>query len=144
MTSAIRTNRLVKNFGRNTALRGLDLNVLPGSAYALVGPNGAGKTTAIKVILNIIRATGGNAEVLGIPSSQIRGLHFESIGYVSENQELPDWMTGSGFLRYRMEISESAVKNTLQQLFGKDEVRTWSQLVRVALERYRRCIGLLR
>jgi len=37
----------------------------------------------------------------------------------------------------RMEMSESAVKNTLQQLFGKTEVRTRSQLVRVALERYR-------
>jgi two-component system, LuxR family, sensor kinase FixL len=37
----------------------------------------------------------------------------------------------------RMNISESAVKNTLQQLFGKTEVRTRSQLVRVALERYR-------
>jgi two-component system, LuxR family, sensor kinase FixL len=37
----------------------------------------------------------------------------------------------------RLQISESAVKNTLQQLFGKTEVRTRSQLVRVALERYR-------
>jgi two-component system, LuxR family, sensor kinase FixL len=37
----------------------------------------------------------------------------------------------------RMEISESSVKNTLQQLFGKTEVRTRSQLVRIALERYR-------
>jgi DNA-binding NarL/FixJ family response regulator len=37
----------------------------------------------------------------------------------------------------RMDISESAVKNTLQQLFGKTAVRTRSQLVRVALERYR-------
>jgi len=37
----------------------------------------------------------------------------------------------------RMGLSESAVKNTLQQLFGKTEVRTRSQLVRVALERYR-------
>jgi two-component system, NarL family, nitrate/nitrite response regulator NarL len=37
----------------------------------------------------------------------------------------------------RINISESTVKNTLQQLFGKTEVRTRSQLVRVALERYR-------
>jgi two-component system, NarL family, nitrate/nitrite response regulator NarL len=37
----------------------------------------------------------------------------------------------------RMEISESAVKNTLQQLFAKTNVRTRSQLVRVALEQYR-------
>ncbi len=38
----------------------------------------------------------------------------------------------------RMEISESAVKNTMQQLFGKTGVRTRSQLVRVALEAYRK------
>ena len=37
----------------------------------------------------------------------------------------------------RMEISESAVKNSMQQLFGKTGVRTRSQLVRVALEQYR-------
>jgi len=37
----------------------------------------------------------------------------------------------------QMEISESAVKNTMQQLFAKTEVRTRGQLVRVALERYR-------
>lgn len=37
----------------------------------------------------------------------------------------------------RLNVSESVVKNTLQQLFAKTEVRTRSQLVRVALERYR-------
>jgi two-component system, NarL family, nitrate/nitrite response regulator NarL len=37
----------------------------------------------------------------------------------------------------QLQVSESAVKNTLQQLFAKSEVRTRSQLVRVALERYR-------
>lgn len=100
MTTAIQTERLTKNFRRVEALTGLDLTVPQGAAYALVGPNGAGKTTAIKILMNIFRATSGRAEVLGTPSGQIAGRHFESIGYVSENQQLPEWMTVDYFLSY--------------------------------------------
>src|SRR5215469_6271230 len=90
MTSAIQTDALAKKFRRVNALKGLTLNIPLGSVYALVGPNGAGKTTAIKILMNIIRPTGGHAEVLGIASTRMRGRRFESIGYVSENQELPE------------------------------------------------------
>ena len=100
MTSAIQTDTLVKTFRQVDAVQGLTLNVPLGSVYALVGPNGAGKTTAIKILMNIIRATSGHAEVLGIDSAQIRGRRFESIGYVSENQELPEWMTVRTLLNY--------------------------------------------
>jgi len=100
MSSAIQTENLVKNFPRVEALRGLTVNVPPGAVYALVGPNGAGKTTAIKILMNIIRATSGRAEVLGLDSCRIKGRQFESIGYMSENQELPEWMPVSLFLSY--------------------------------------------
>lgn len=98
--SAIQTEGLVKKFRRVDALQGLTLNVPEGAVYALVGPNGAGKTTAIKILMNILRATSGRAEVLGIDSSQIKGRRFESIGYVSENQEQPEWMTVEYMLAY--------------------------------------------
>jgi len=100
MTSAIQTDNLVKKFRRVDALQGLSLNVPQGAVYALVGPNGAGKTTAIKILMNILRATSGRAEVLGVDSSQVKGRQLESIGYVSENQELPDWMSVSLLLAY--------------------------------------------
>src|SRR3974390_1139814 len=100
MTDAIRTNNLVRTFRRVEALAGLTLSVPEGAAYALVGPNGAGKTTAIKVLMNIIAATSGRAEVLGLDSVQLRGEHFTSIGYVSENQELPEWMRVQDLLGY--------------------------------------------
>jgi len=100
MTSAIQTDDLVKKFRRVEAVRGLTLKVPLGSVYALVGPNGAGKTTAIKILMNIIRATTGRAEVLGMNSAEIRGRYFASIGYVSENQELPEWMTVNTLLSY--------------------------------------------
>jgi ABC-2 type transport system ATP-binding protein len=100
MTSAIQTDHLVKKFRSVEALQGLTLDVPQGSVYALVGPNGAGKTTAIKILMNILRSTSGRAEVLGIDSSHIRGRSLESIGYVSENQDLPDWMTVGMLLSY--------------------------------------------
>lgn len=100
MSSAIRTEQLVKRFRKLTALDGVNLAVPEGAIYALVGPNGAGKTTAIKVLMNIFRATGGRAEVLGMDSRRLRGAAFTSIGYVSENQELPGWMDLRWFLGF--------------------------------------------
>src|SRR5689334_16547734 len=100
MSSAIRTDQLTKKFRGVEALTGVDLEVPEGAIYALVGPNGAGKTTAIKILMNIFPATSGRAEVLGIDSRSIAGAAFTSIGYVSENQKLPDWMRVDAFLRY--------------------------------------------
>ena len=100
MNAPIRTEQLTKKFRRVDALNGLDLEVPEGSIYALVGPNGAGKTTAIKILMNIFRPTSGKAEVLGTPSKKVAGKLFCSIGYVSENQRLPDWMRVDAFLAY--------------------------------------------
>ncbi len=98
--SAIRTENLIKKFRRVEALNGLNLDVPQGAVYALVGPNGAGKTTAIKILMNIFGPTSGRAEVLGVESARIAGRAFTSIGYVSENQELPEWMRVGSLLEY--------------------------------------------
>jgi ABC-2 type transport system ATP-binding protein len=100
MNRAIRTHDLVKRFYRVMAVDNLNLDVPEGAIYALVGPNGAGKTTAIKVLMNIFPPTSGHAEVLGTDSRRVAGRVFTSIGYVSENQELPDWMRVDQFLAY--------------------------------------------
>jgi ABC-2 type transport system ATP-binding protein len=99
-TSAIRTENLTKRFGRVRALNGLNLEVPKGSIYALVGPNGAGKTTAIKILMNIFGPTQGRAQVLGVESTRIAGDAFTSIGYVSENQHLLEWMRVGVLLAY--------------------------------------------
>jgi ABC-2 type transport system ATP-binding protein len=65
-----------------------------------VGPNGAGKTTAIKILMNIFGATSGRATVRGMDSKRIAGRAFTTIGYVSENQELPGWMRVDRFMNY--------------------------------------------
>ena len=96
----IATHSLTRRYSAHTALRDVTLSVEPGSVYALVGPNGAGKTTLIQLLMNLQPATSGTAELLGQPTSNIRGAALNRIGYVSENQEMPESMTVGGFLAY--------------------------------------------
>ena len=96
----IRTWELTKKYTRNEALHGLTLEVPEGSVFALLGPNGAGKSTAIKTVMNILRATSGRAEILGVDSRRLGPAEFARIGYVSENQQMPEWMTVGAFLAY--------------------------------------------
>ena len=100
MSSPIRTQKLSKAFRRTDAVRELDLEVPAGSIYGLIGPNGAGKTTTIKLLMNILRASSGSAEVLGVDSRRLGPKQLARIGYVSENQELPEEMTVDYLLRY--------------------------------------------
>jgi len=100
MSGILRTDDLSKRFGRTPVLDRVTFDVAEGSVFALVGPNGAGKTTTIKILMNIIEPTTGRAEVLGADSRRLLPQHFAQIGYVSENQELPEWMTVDYFLNY--------------------------------------------
>ena len=100
MSGILRTIDLSKSFGKARALDGLNMAVPEGSVYALVGVNGAGKTTAIKILMNLLQPTRGAAEVFGRDSKRLRPADFTRIGYVSENQEAPDWMTVEYFMEY--------------------------------------------
>ena len=100
MNSAILTAGLSRRFGSTVAVNDVDLIVPAGAIYSLVGANGAGKTTMIKLMMNILRPTSGRAEVLGSDSTKLSGKGFIRIGYVSENQELPGWMTVGYMLDY--------------------------------------------
>jgi ABC-2 type transport system ATP-binding protein len=100
MTHPIRITGLTKKFRWTPVLKGVDLTVPQGAVFALIGPNGAGKTTTIKILMNILRPTSGSAEILGLESRRLAGHDFTRIGYVSENQEMPEWMTVDYFLAY--------------------------------------------
>ncbi|MBC6699464.1 ABC transporter ATP-binding protein [Hymenobacter puniceus] len=60
-------DNLSKTYGSTTALRGLTLQVEPGSVYGLLGPNGSGKTTTLGIALGVLRASGGTVRWFGQP-----------------------------------------------------------------------------
>ncbi|MEU1434665.1 ABC transporter ATP-binding protein [Streptomyces sp. NPDC005786] len=65
MTKAITVAGLHKSFGRTHALEGLDLTVESGEVHGFLGPNGSGKSTTIRVLLALLRADSGAAQLLG-------------------------------------------------------------------------------
>jgi ABC-2 type transport system ATP-binding protein len=62
---AVEARGLIKNFGENRAVNGVDLNVKAGTIYGMLGPNGAGKTTTIRMLATLLRPNAGSAKIFG-------------------------------------------------------------------------------
>lgn len=62
---AVRADGLVKIFGTNRAVDGVDLSVAAGTVYGVLGPNGAGKTTTINMLATLMRPDAGTARIFG-------------------------------------------------------------------------------
>ncbi len=129
----IETTELTRRFGKMEAVHGLTLAVPQGSVFALLGPNGAGKSTTIKMLMNLIEPTSGSARVLGVDSRKLGEKEKAQIGYVSENQQLPLWMTVRQFLDYCRPFYptwDRALEKTLLAQFALPEDRKLKHLSR--------------
>jgi ABC-2 type transport system ATP-binding protein len=96
----IETHNLTRRYGHYEAVHDLNLAVKEGTVCSLLGPNGAGKSTTIKMLVNLLLPTSGDASVLGVDSRRLGPRQFAQLGYVSENQKLPVWMTVRELLDY--------------------------------------------
>jgi ABC-2 type transport system ATP-binding protein len=133
MTHAISVSGLVKTFGRTRALDGLDLAVSTGEVHGFLGPNGAGKSTTIRVLLGLLRADAGTAQLLGgDPWGQAAELH-RRLAYVPGDVTLWPNMSGGevidllGRLRGGLDVKR---KTTLLERFELDPTkkgRTYSK-----------------
>ena len=92
--------QLSRRYDTRTALDGVSLSIPRGAVYGLVGANGAGKTTLIKHILGLLRAQSGSVRVFGLdPVADPVGV-LSRIGYLSEENDLPGWMSVDELIRY--------------------------------------------
>ncbi|MFM1895767.1 MAG: hypothetical protein RLZZ385_841 [Pseudomonadota bacterium] len=96
----VETRQLQKTYGGVEVLRNINLQVPEGAAFALVGTNGAGKTTTLRTLVNILQPDRGSALVLGKDSRSLTPADFQHIGYVSENQVLPERLTIAQYFDY--------------------------------------------
>jgi polyether ionophore transport system ATP-binding protein len=97
---AIRTEGLSKRYGESLALDGLDLLVEPGEVYGYLGPNGAGKTTTIRLLLGLLRPTGGRAELFGVDAWRDPVAAHRCVGYVAAEPNLWPALTGAETLEF--------------------------------------------
>jgi len=93
-------DRLSRSFGAKQALNEVTLQVERGSVFGLVGENGAGKTTLIRHVLGLLKAKLGAVRVFQLDPVQHPKDVLGRIGYLSEDRDLPDWMTVAQLLRY--------------------------------------------
>ncbi|HEX5282510.1 MAG TPA: ABC transporter ATP-binding protein [Bryocella sp.] len=82
---------LRKNYGRRPAVRDLTLRVRRGEAFGFLGPNGAGKSTSVKMLLGLVRPSGGQALLLGHPVGT-RAVRAR-VGFLPEHFRFYDWLS---------------------------------------------------
>jgi len=94
METVLRTQGLAKRYGSFEALAPLDLEVFKGEILGYLGPNGAGKTTTIRLLLGLIQASGGRAEIFGKDCQKDKVAAHKHIAYVPGEAALWPNLTG--------------------------------------------------
>jgi ABC-2 type transport system ATP-binding protein len=97
---AISTTSLTKTYGEMCAVDGLALNVPRGAIYGFLGRNGAGKTSTIKMLLGLMRASSGSADVLGMDVASQRVAVLQRTAFVSEKKTLYPSLTPAELVRF--------------------------------------------
>lgn len=133
MMNVIETRKLTKSYGRQEALRGVDLTVKQGEVYGFIGPNGAGKSTTIRIFLGMLRKSGGEAKLLGGDPWQDAVTLHQRLVYVPGDVTLWPNLTGGEVIDFLVglhgKINPSRRKELLDrfQLDPKKKCRSYSK-----------------
>ena len=96
----VEIENLSRSFGKIAALDGIDFQASRGQVVGLVGANGAGKTTLIKHMLGLLRAKSGSVKIFNTNPVQNPQAVLKRIGYLSEERDIPDWMSIDELMRF--------------------------------------------
>lgn len=90
--------------GKVKAVDALDLEVMPGEIFGFLGPNGAGKTTTIKMVVGLLKQDNGKIIVNGHDTLKHTLAAKRSIGYVPDNPDLYDKLTGIEYINFIADV----------------------------------------
>ncbi|WP_436502245.1 ATP-binding cassette domain-containing protein [Actinokineospora sp. HUAS TT18] len=92
---AVRTRGLVKVFGDNRAVDGIDLEVRQGEIFGVLGPNGAGKTTMLRMLATLLEIDGGQAEVFGVDVREHPHIVRQLVGVTGQYASVDENLTAT-------------------------------------------------
>jgi ABC-2 type transport system ATP-binding protein len=127
-TPAIEVRDLVKTYAGVTAVNGIGFTVARGEVVGFLGPNGAGKSTTMRILTGCLPATSGHAAICGRSVAEHADEVRRLIGYMPENNPLPEDMRVSEYLHYRGRLKEIPRRKLGPRL---DEVLEMCDLKRV-------------
>jgi ABC-2 type transport system ATP-binding protein len=99
VTDVVTTAGLVKSFGSQRAVDGIDLAVPEGSIYGFLGPNGSGKTTTIRMLLGLVTPTAGEVSLLGEAMPHGASSALPRVGALIEGPAFQPYLSGEANLR---------------------------------------------
>src|SRR5580692_6333628 len=103
---AIEVSRLVKTYAGVTAVNDISFTVPRGEIIGFLGPNGAGKSTTMRILTGYLPATSGQVSICGFPVATDPDAVKQRIGYMPENNPLPEDMRVSEYLYFRGRLKE--------------------------------------
>ncbi len=127
METAICVNHLKHRFGEKEVLSDINFRIKKGMIFGLLGPSGAGKTTIIKILTGQLRATVGEAVLLGKKSSTLTGADYNDIGIMMDNFGLYERMSCYDNLKFFCKISGvpiTKINEVLEQVGLKNAAKT--------------------
>jgi ABC-2 type transport system ATP-binding protein len=116
---AIVTEGLSKMYGKRQGLASLDMTVQVGEIYGFLGPNGAGKTTAIRIMLDVIRATSGRVRVLGLDPRADTVAVRRLVGYLPGDFVVDGRQTGRQLLDHLAALRGGVPRRRIEDLAGR-------------------------
>ncbi len=102
----IEVTDLVKNYGRTSAVNGISFTVQKGEIVGFLGPNGAGKSTTMRILTGFMQATSGIVKICDIPVAAHPIAAKRKIGYMPENNPLPEDLRVREYLKWRAKLKE--------------------------------------
>ena len=120
--SMIEVNNLQKKFGDFEALKDVSFNVQPGEVAGFIGPNGAGKSTTIRILLGLIKRTGGSAQIFGKDVWSERLAIHKRISYVPGDIALWNNLSGGEIIDVLMKLHGNGNKKKRDYLIDRFEL----------------------
>lgn len=117
--AVLRVNNVTKRFGHVTALAGINLEVNQGEVYGFIGPNGAGKTTTIRILLGILQATSGSAQIFGLDAWRDAVEIHKRIAYVPGDVSLWPNLTGGEVIDFFVKLRGASHKSRRDELIER-------------------------
>ncbi|MES2696544.1 MAG: ABC transporter ATP-binding protein [Verrucomicrobiota bacterium] len=106
LAPAIEVSHLVKTYGGVTAVSDISFTVARGEIVGFLGPNGAGKSTTMRILTGYLPATSGSVSICGVSVATQPDEIKRRIGYMPENNPLPEDMRVSEYLYFRGRLKE--------------------------------------
>src|SRR4051794_18851793 len=129
----VEVRQLTRKFGNATALDDVSLTIRRGGVFGLIGGDGAGKTTLIKHLLGMFKPQSGSVRVFGHDPVENPVATLGRIGYLSEDRDLPNWMSVRELMRYNQAFFptwDEVYAEELRAMFDLDPRATISTLSR--------------